>query len=156
MAKIDSAGELQEAIAVLEAKHKEELKQLRKEFTDVKERLKPKNLLIDGLYKLKYSSALRKTLILGGVGLVSGIAIKKLLRKRRMHHAKKMNLKYQYESPTTNQVKRISGSLIQYIVAAIISRNSDKIKSLAYHLLSNMKTTKTTPETETGQTDSTQ
>ncbi len=146
MAKVDSAAELHEAILVLEAKHKEELKYLKKEFEDVKDRLKPKNLINEGLNKIKYSPALKRSLILGGVGLISGIVIKKLLRKRRMHHAKKMNLKYQHESPASNQVKKISGSLIQYIIAAIISRNSQKIKSLAYRLLSNMKTTKPSPE----------
>lgn len=141
MAKKSSASELQEAILVLEAKQQEELKRLRKEFEDVKERVKPKNLINEGFNNFKHSPVLKRTLILAGIGLVSGFAIKKFTnRRKRRHHALKMQ--YKYESPTSSQVKRVSGSLIQYILAAIISRNSDKIKSLAYRLISNMKTTK--------------
>jgi hypothetical protein len=145
MANKSSASDLQEAILVLEAKQREELKYLKKEFTDVKERLKPKNLINEGLSKFKHSPGFRRTLVLAGVGLVSGIAIKKFAKRRRSHHAKK--IRYMYQSPAANQVQRVSGSLIQYILAAIISRNADKIKSLVYRLLSNLKTTKTTPAT---------
>ncbi|HLN52981.1 MAG TPA: hypothetical protein VK212_04690 [Lentimicrobium sp.] len=146
MAKIDSASELQEAILVLEAKQKEEMKRLKKEFDDVRERMKPSNLLHEGLNKIKHSASLRKTLIIAGVGIASAFAIKKFSKRRRRHHAMKM--KYNYQNPATNQVKRVSGSLIQYILAAIISRNAEKIKSVIYRLLSNLKTTKTTTDTQ--------
>lgn len=138
MAKIDSTAELHEAIQVLESKQKEDLKSLKKEFFNVKERIKPKNLLRESLNNLRHSSALRNTLIVAGVSILSAVAIKKFKARKRRHHEKKMQ--YKYESPASNQAKKISGSLIQYIIAAFLSRNADKIKDLIYSLLSKLKT----------------
>jgi hypothetical protein len=137
MAKIDSNAELQEAIQVLESKQKEDLKSLKKEFFDVKERLKPKNLMKEGLSKVRHSSALRNLLMVAGASILSVVAVKKYKARKRRQHEKKMHVKH--DSPASNQAKKISGSLIQYIIAAFLSRNSDKIKDLIYNLLGKLR-----------------
>lgn len=150
MAKIDSNAELQEAIQVLESKQKEDLKSLKKEFTDVKDRLKPKNLLKEGFSKISHSSALKTTLIVAGAGLLSFFAIKKIRSRRRKQHAKKMQFQYQYEDQQRkkpSKAKKFSGSVIQYILTAFLSANADRFKDLAYRLLSRMKTN---PSKQTG------
>lgn len=149
MAKIDSNAELQEAIQVLESKQKEDLKSLKKEFFDVKERLKPKNLVKEGLNKVRHSTTLRNLLIVAGVSILSAVAVKKYkARKRRKQHEKKMQ--FNYESPASSQAKKISGSLIQYILAAFLSRNADKIKEFIYSLLSRLKTSPSSETPESG------
>lgn len=140
MSRIDSHAELQEAIQVLESKQKEDLKSLKKEFEDVKERLKPKNLIREGINKVTHSSALRTTLIVAATGILSFLAIKKIRNRRRRQHEKKMN--YQSESrssSTSRQAKKMSGSIIQYVITAILSRYADKIKDVVFSLLSNIK-----------------
>ncbi len=139
MAKKDSNAELQEAILVLESKQKEELKRLKKEISDVTERLKPKNLLLAGVNKIRHSSALKATLIVAGVGLVSSIVYKKVAAsRRRKHHDMKMN--YMRQSQANSQARSISGSLIKYIITAIISQNSSRIKEVVVGLLNKLKT----------------
>lgn len=136
MAKIDSNAELNEAILVLESKQQEELKRLKKEFYDVKERLQPKNLIKEGLNKFGKSSTLRNVLILAGVGVASGIAIKKVRSKRRRVHAMKFNYNAPPKQP--KQASKISTSIIKYIIAAIISQNSDKIRAFIHRILSRL------------------
>lgn len=138
MAKIDSSSELQEAILVLESKQKEDLKRLKKEFEDVKERLKPKNLIKSGISNLKHSPKLRTGLIIGGAALVSFIVLKKISsRKRRKQHQKRMS----YYNPPQQQskTKKVSGSIIRYILAALLSQNANKIKGLINRLLNSVK-----------------
>jgi len=137
MAKIDSYAELQEAIHVLESKQKEDLKNLKKEFSDVKERLKPKNLMHEGLNRIRHSTALRNTLIATGAAILSIIAIKKVRARRRRHHEKKNN--YAYERPAAKQSKQISKSVIRYILTVLVSRYADTIKDVVYSLLNRMK-----------------
>lgn len=137
MAKIDSNAELQEAIQVLESKQKEDLKSLKKEFFDVKDRLKPKNLFKEGLNKVRHSTTLRNLLIAAGISIFSIVAVKKYKARRRKQHEKKMQVKY--NNPVSNQARKISGSFVQYLITAFLSRNSDKIKDLIYGLLSKLK-----------------
>lgn len=137
MGKIDSYTELQEAIHVLESKQQEDLKNLKKEFSDVKERLKPKNLLHEGINRIRHSTALRNTLIATGVTFLSILAIKKIKARRRRHHEKRNN--YAYERPAANHSKQISKSVIRYILTVFVSRYADTIKDVVYSLLNRMK-----------------
>ncbi len=139
MAKKDANAELQEAILVLESKQKEDLKRLKKEFTDVKERLKPKNLLLAGISKIRHSSKMKTALIIAGAGLATAFIYKKVATRRRKHHEKKMN--YVHQSQTSNKATNMSGSLIKYIITAIISQNSSRIKELIVGLLNKLKAT---------------
>lgn len=139
MAKKDSNAELQEAILVLESKQKEELKGLKKEFIDVKERLKPKNLLLAGVSKIRHSPKLKTALIIAGVGLVSSFVYKKVVARRRKHHDLKMN--YMHQSQASSQARNISGSLIKYIITALITQNSERIKDFFVGLMNKIKHT---------------
>lgn len=138
MAKIDSNAELQEAITVLESKQQEDLKRLKKEFNDVKERLQPKNLVREGLNKVKHSEGLKKGLIIASGLLVSAIVVKKVkARKRRKHHDKKVSSNGQSGKP--GRVQKASNDLIRYIIASIISQNADKIRDLVVKMLNRAK-----------------
>ncbi|HLO92554.1 MAG TPA: hypothetical protein VK172_15425 [Lentimicrobium sp.] len=138
MARIDSNAELQEAIQVLESKQKEDLKSLKKEFGVVKERLKPGNLMKEGLKKISHSPALKTTLIVAATGLISFFAFKKLRNRKRRHHEKKMQ--FTYEVPQRKKSNKFSKSVIQYILTALLSRNADRLKDFVFRLLGNLKT----------------
>lgn len=154
MAKIDSSSELQEAILVLESKQKEDLKRLKKEFEDVKERLKPKNLIKSGISNLRHSPKLRTGLIIAGAAIVSIFVIKKISsRKRRKQHEKKMG--HYSPQPQQSQAKKVSGSIVRYILAALLSQNANKIKSLLNRLFTSVKSSPpkhTEPYTEASNT----
>lgn len=148
MAKIKPGDELHEAILVLESKQKEDLKQVRKEFDDVVDRLKPKNILKTGISNLRHSPKLRTAILAGGVGLISLFTIRKITSARR--RKKREQLQY-VNNPASRQVKKVTGSVAKYILAAIISQNSDKIKNVALGLLNRLKTNSTLNKSSRGQ-----
>lgn len=155
METIGSSAELQAAITRLEIKQKEDLILLKQELSDVKERLKPKNMLKSGIKNLKNSPKLRTALIIAGAAIVAGVITKKIIsrRRRRSQHYKKMQ--FQQGTFAGRQVKKASSSLIKYLLAAILSQNADKIKNLLYHFLKNLKTKPSKEETTKSETTQT-
>lgn len=140
MAKIDSNAELQEAITVLQSKQQEDLKRLKKEFTDVKERLKPSNLIKEGLSKVKHSKGLKTTLLVAGGLILSTIVYKKIKsRKKRKQHEKKVHYYTQNTTSKQGHVKKASNDLIRYIIASLLSQNADKIKDLIMRMINRAK-----------------
>jgi hypothetical protein len=148
MTKVDPNSELQEAILVLESKQKEELKQLKKEFEDVTERMRPQNIVKSGISQLRYSPKIRSTLITAGAGLLTFFLIRKISsgKKRRIN-----STKHTFSNPGAHQVKKAAGSLVKYIIAALISQNSDKIRDVAVGLINRIKVTSKTKSTTSSQ-----
>lgn len=147
METIGSSAELKAAITRLESKQKEDLILLKQELSDVKERLKPKNLLKSGIKNLKDSPKLRTILIIAGVAIVTGVITKKIISKRRRRNQHYKKMQFQHESFAGRQVKKASGSLIQFLLASILSQNADKIKKMIYQVLKNLKTKPAKEET---------
>lgn len=137
MAKIDSYSELKDAIAVLESKRQEELKGLKREFNDTKESLKPKNLVKQGMDKIKHSSRLKKTLAVSAAVLVSGIIIKKIVNRKRKPKYEKIRT----ENPAKKQVKKVSGTILHYAIANLVASNAHHIKDVAFSMINKIKHT---------------
>jgi hypothetical protein len=137
MAKIDSYSELKDAIAVLETKRQEELKGLKREFNDTKESLKPKNLVKQGMDKVKHSSRLKKTLAIAAAALVTGIIIKKVANRKKKPKYEKIRS----ENPAKKQVKKVSGTILHYALANLVASNAHIIKDVAYNLINKAKHT---------------
>ncbi len=148
MAKVDPNSELQEAILVLESKQKEELKQLKKEFEDVTERMKPQNIVKSGIDQVRSSPKIRSTLITAGAGLLTFVLIRKITSDKR----KQANLtKHTLSNPSARQVKKAAGSVVKYIIAALISQNSNKIRDVAVGLINRIKVSSKGKSTTTSQ-----
>jgi hypothetical protein len=137
MAKIDSYSELKDAIAVLESKRQEELKGLKREFNDTKESLKPKNLVKQGMDKVKHSSKLKKTLAIAAAALVTGVIIKKIANRKKKPKYEKIRT----ENPAKKQVKKVSGTILHYALANLVASNAHIIKDVAYSLINKAKHT---------------
>lgn len=147
MEKIDSHDELQAAISVLESKQKEDFSSLKKEFIDLGEHMKPVNLIKEGLRQASNSVVVKRTLIVVGTSIITGFVIHKLVANKSGHRVK--TSQYNLKSAVSHQLKQASFSLFQYILAATISQNSDRIRRVANSLLTNQKK-KHVPETDAG------
>lgn len=135
MAKIDSYSDLKDAIANLEVKRQDELQGLKKEFNDTKESLKPKNLVKQGMEKVKHSSRLKKTLAVAAAVLVSGIIIKKVVNRKKTPKYEKIRT----ENPAKKQVKKVSGTILHYAIANLVASNAHVIKDIAFNLINKAK-----------------
>lgn len=142
MQKIDSVDELQSAIQVLETKQKEDFKSLKKEFIDIGEQIKPSNLLKEGVGQLSRSPEVRKALLVTGTTIITGLIIHRLLSGKITSKANNSTKKM--SDTIAHQVKLASFSLMKYVLATVISQNSDRIKQFAYDIIA--KQSKKSPE----------
>ncbi len=142
MQKIDSVDELQSAIQVLETKQKEDFKSLKKEFIDIGEQIKPSNLLKEGVGQLSRSPEVRKALLVTGTTIITGLIIHRLLLGKKTSKANNSTKKM--SDTIAHQVKLASFSLMKYVLATVISQNSDRIKQFAYDIIA--KQSKKSPE----------
>lgn len=142
MQKIDSVDELQSAIQVLETKQKEDFKSLKKEFIDIGEQIKPSNLLKEGVGQLSRSPEVRKALLVTGTTIITGLIIHRLLSGKKTSKANNSTKKM--SDTIAHQVKLASFSLMKYVLATVISQNSDRIKQFAYDIIA--KQSKKSPE----------
>lgn len=130
--------ELKEAIIALENKQREDLTLLKKEFITTTESLRPENILSTGINRIKHSTAFKTFLIVGGASIVSGIIVNKIASNRRKERHTQ-NSTFNNESPVYRQIKRSSRMVIQYILANLISQNSDVLINLASKLFNRRK-----------------
>lgn len=137
MQNIDTKDELQSAIQVLESKQKEDLISLKKELNDFGEQIKPANLIKEGISQISHSPEIKKGLIVLGTGIVSGFVVYKLMTRKG---GRSVNYSHSILKDTVSRhVRQASFSLLQYVLAAVISRNSDKIKRVALNLINSQK-----------------
>lgn len=142
MQKIDSVDDLQSAIQVLETKQKEDFKSLKKEFIDIGEQIKPSNLLKEGVGQLSRTPEVRKALLVTGTTIITGLIIHRLLSGKKTSNAN--NSTNKMSDTISHQVKLASFSLMKYVLATVISQNSDRIKQFAYDFIA--KQSKKAPE----------
>lgn len=125
MNAIRSSSDLKMAIRQLELKQANELIQLKDEFRDTVEGLKPMNL-IKGAFKKVTSSPDIKTDVLNAViGLTTGFVTKKLMIGR-----------------STNPIKKILGIVLEMTIANKVAKNADVIKSTGNILINKFFTKK--------------
>lgn len=137
MEKIDSYDELQAAILALESKQKEDFTNLKKEFIDIGEHLKPVNMIKEGLRQANHSALAKKVMIVVGTSIITGFVLHKLAFNKSDRRVDASQ--YNYKSAISRHLKHASFSLFQYILAIVISQNSDKIRQVANCLLTRQK-----------------
>ena len=110
--EIKNASDLEAAIIRL--KHKKDLQtdQVKDQFNEAVDSLKPINLLKSSLNKVVNSPGLVEKIINATVGLGAGVLSKKLLIGK-----------------STGIVKKILGTALEFGVAGLITKNSSAIKS---------------------------
>lgn len=134
MQKIDNYNELQSTIQELEKKQKEDFSNLKDEIIDIGENLKPVNLVKEGFNQAFHSPVVKKVLIVAGTSIVTGILVHKLVSGKKSHS--NFTSQNNFKNILSRQVKQASFSLFQYVLAAVISQNTDKLKQIANSLLS--------------------
>ena len=110
--EIKNASDLEAAIIRL--KHKKDLQtdQVKNQFNEAVDSLKPINLLKSSLNKVVHSPGLVEKIINATVGLGAGVLSKKILIGK-----------------STGIVKKILGTALEFGVAGLISKNSSAIKT---------------------------
>lgn len=130
--------ELKEAILALEHKQRDDLTLLKQEFIETTESLRPENIVASMINRIKHSTAVKTFLIVGGVSMVSGIIAHKITTSQREDlHTNKST--HNYDSPIYSQIKRSSRMVIQYVLASLISQNSDALINLVSKLMKRLK-----------------
>lgn len=119
--EIKNSADLQEAIVQLEAKNLREKLQLKENFHELTESLKPINLIKSTFNKVKESPGITGNILKATVGLGIGLLSKRLLIGK-----------------STNIAKTFLGSVIKMGVAGLVAKNSDNIKASGSRFIKNI------------------
>lgn len=125
MEKIKTIEELNEAIQLLEIKHKLAEKLLKEQLKSTVENLKPVNLIKTTLRNLTTSPSLKDNLLDTTISLLAGFLSKKII-----------------VGNTHNPIKQILGTVLQMGVTNAVSRNTSDIKSSVLNIIKNFITKK--------------
>ena len=125
MEKIRTIEELNEAIQLLEIKHKLAEKLLKEQLKSTVENLKPVNLIKTTLRNLTTSPSLKDNLLDTTISLLAGFLSKKII-----------------VGNTHNPIKQILGTVLQMGVTNAVSRNTSDIKSSVLNIIKNFITKK--------------
>jgi hypothetical protein len=112
MKKLNKTDALNEAIKLLEAKQAIELKELTNQFSYTYESLKPVNLVKTTLNQVSNSAEIKGNLMSNIIGITTGFLSKKILF-----------------GSSINPIKRGLGTILQYAITNVVSKNADPIKS---------------------------
>lgn len=110
----NQADALKDAIAVLQQKQAGELKLLREQFHITYDSLKPMNLLKKGFQDITSLPDLKDGLINNVIGLATGYLSKKVLI-----------------GATRNPIKRILGTVLEFAVAGLVTKQVKEAKETA-------------------------
>ena len=109
---------LNDSIALLEAKQQMQLEELREQFYVTYESLKPMNLIKHAWHEATTAPDMKDNLIGNVIGFATGYVSKKVL-----------------VGATHNPIKKIIGTVLQFAIANVVSKHSDKIKSAGESIL---------------------
>jgi hypothetical protein len=118
MQHISNVAELKNAIQQLEQKQAEEWTLLKKECLTTYESLKPINVIKNTFKELSSSPDFKKDLL----GTLLSIAIGFISKKAVI-------------GSTNNPLKQLLGSLLQMGVTDVVSKNSDRLKTIVFSLI---------------------
>lgn len=111
MKKINESEVLKEAIQLLKLKQANELLQLKDQYHYTIERLKPVTLIKNLFTDLTTSPGIKRNLIQNVIGMTAGYLTKKVL-----------------VGSTHNPIKRIFGTLLQFVVTNVTTKHSKQAK----------------------------
>ena len=109
MKKTNHTGTLKEVIELLKRKQEHELIELKDQYFYTYESLKPANLIKKAFGQMAHSSEFRTNVVSNVVGLATGYLSKKVLI-----------------GSTHSPVKKILGSLLQFVVTTAVSKRTEK------------------------------
>ncbi len=112
MKQYNATDTLNETIALLEYKKAKELIVLKEQFQLTYESLKPINLIKNTFSEMTNSSDIKGNLLNNVIGLSTGYLSRKVLL-----------------GSSHNPIKRILGSIFQFVVTNVVTKNSDSFKS---------------------------
>ena len=111
MKKANATDTLNQTIALLENRQKQELKILKAQFEITYESLKPVNLIKGAFKEMSTASDLKGNIINNVIGMSTGYLTKKLLL-----------------GSTHNPVRRILGTVLQFVITNVVTKHTDTLK----------------------------
>lgn len=121
-AKITCMRELKESIVQLETEHSIEGQLLKQKLLVAYENLKPLNLIKNGFKDLTSSPDFKNDILGAAVGITTGIISKAIV-----------------VGVSHNPIKKIAGSLMQFGITSIVSKNPETVRLIAGSILSLFK-----------------
>jgi hypothetical protein len=118
MKKENVTENLNREIALLEARRKEELKDLKEQFHLTYESLKPVNILKDTIKTVTESQEIRKSLSSASIGMASGYLVDKMLFRS-----------------SKNPLVKLVGVVVQTITTNLAAKNSGRIQESGKKIL---------------------
>lgn len=113
MKKSNETDDLNETIALLEYRQKQELRILKEQFEVTYDSLKPLNIIKKAFNDMTTSSELKGNLINNVIGMATGYITKKVI-VRSSH----------------NPFKRLLGNVLQFVITNVVTKHTDTGKSL--------------------------
>lgn len=111
MKKANATDTLNQTIALLENRQKQELKILKEQFEITYESLKPVNLIKGAFKEMSTASDLKGNIINNIIGMSTGYITKKLLL-----------------GSSHNPVRRILGTVLQFVITNVVTKHTDTLK----------------------------
>ena len=109
MKKINETQILKETILLMKMKQSEEFLQLKDQYLYTFESLKPLNLIKNAFGQMATSSEFKGNILSNGIGISAGYLTKKVLL-----------------SSTHSPIKRILGTLLQFVITNMVTKHSEK------------------------------
>jgi hypothetical protein len=119
--KKDAYASLQEAISILEIQQAEEGRLLKEHLVVVYDMLKPINLVKNAFNEIASAIENRKGLINSLIGILTGYLTQRIIIGSK-----------------PGLIKKLTGVLLNYGVAAMISKYAETVKMMGLHLLSQL------------------
>jgi len=116
--KINNAGDLRNAIVIMESEMDEQKRSLNAEINLLYQSFKPVNIVKDVINEVMTSEDLRANLLTATIGISTGYLTKKLIFKK-----------------SNSTLKSLTGNLIQYGLANLIIHPSRTLKTLFLPLM---------------------
>jgi hypothetical protein len=109
MKKINQTEILKETIVLMKMKQADELVQLKDQYHYTIESLKPLNLIKNAFGQMATTSEFKGNILSNVIGISTGYLAKKVLL-----------------GSTHNPIKRILGTLLQFVITNVVTKHSDK------------------------------
>ena len=109
MKKSNHTATLKEAIQLLKLKQDQDLLELKDQYFYTYESLKPANIIKRAIGKMSHSSEFKGNILSNVIGLSTGYLTKKVLI-----------------GSSHNPVKRILGTLLQFVITTAVSKRTEK------------------------------
>jgi hypothetical protein len=112
MKKVNVTDTLNESIALLENRQKQELRILKEQFELTYDSLKPLNIIKGAFKEIATTSDLKGNIINNVIGMSTGYITKKLLL-----------------GSSHNPVRRVLGTVLQFVITNVVSKHADPLKN---------------------------